>query len=103
MIVKLPLLDDFSRLLTENFRNEVFLITEDKPIKCSGAVLAARSSVLEGMIDDSNNIPAIEFSDNIPGLYSCLRVLYGGSISIDIRNYKSLFKFGKLLQIQKMM
>ena len=103
MIVKLPLLDDFSRLLSENFRNEVFLITEDKPIKCSGAVLAARSSVLEGMIDDSNNIPAIEFSDNIPGLYSCLRVLYGGSISIDKRNYKSLFKFGKLYQIQEMM
>ena len=103
MILKLPLLDDFSRLLTENFRNEVFLITEDKPIKCSGAVLAARSSVLEGMIEDSNNIPAIEFSDNIPGLYSCLRVLYGGSISIDIRNYKSLFKFGKLFQIREMM
>ena len=103
MILKLPLLDDFSRLLTENFRNKVFLITEDKPIKCSGAVLAARSSVLEGMIEDSNNIPAIEFSDNIPGLYSCLRVLYGGSISIDITNYKSLFKFGKLFQIQEMM
>ena len=103
MIVKLPLLDDFSRLLTENFRNEVFLITEDKPINCSGAVLAARSSVLEGMIEDSNNIPATEFSDNIPGLYSCLRVLYGGSISIDITNYKSLFKFGKLFQIQEMM
>ena len=103
MILKLPLLDDFSRLLTENFRNEVFFITEDKPIKLSGTVLAARSSVLEGMIQDNNNIPAIEFSDNIPGLYSCLRVLYGGSISIDIRIYKSLFKFGKIFQIQEMM
>ena len=103
MIVKLPLLDDLSRLLTENFRNEVFLITEDKSIKCSGAVLAARSSVLEGMIEDSNNIPAIEFSDSIPGLECCLCILYGGSISIDITNYKSLFKFGQLFQIQEMM
>ena len=103
MIIKLPLLDDLSQFLTENFRNEVFLITEDKPIKCSGAVLAARSSVLEGMIRESNNIPVIEFSGNISGLECCLHVLYGGSISIDIRNYKSLFKFGKLFQIQEMM
>ena len=67
-------------------------------MKCS---LSQKTS--QSKIQESSNIPAIEFSDNILGLYRCLCVLYGGSVSIDIINYKSLFKFGKLFQIQEMM
>ena len=102
MIIKLPQLDDLNRFLDENFRNEVFLITEDKPIKCNGAILAARSSILEGMIQDGEDVPVIEFSDNVPGLYSCLRMIYGGSVAIDEKNYKSVYKFGKFFQIKEM-
>ena len=102
MIIKLPQLDDMSKFLNEHFRNEVFLITEDKPIKCNGVILSARSSVLEGMIQDSENVPVIEFSDNIPGLCSCLRIIYGGSVAIDEKNYKSVYKFGKFFQIKQM-
>ena len=102
MIIKLPQLGNMNRFLDENFRNEVFLITEDTRIKCNGAILAARSSILEGMIQDSENVPVIEFSDNIPGLYSCLRIIYGGSVAIDENNYKNVYKFGKFFQIEEM-
>ena len=66
-------LGDISRYLKDNFRNQVYIITEDKPIKCSGILLASRSTIIEEIIENSENIPAIEFSDNIPGLFACLK------------------------------
>ena len=94
---------DASRFVNENFKNEVFLVTEDKSVKCNGIMLAARSSIIEDILQTSDTIPATQLSDNIPGLYSCLKLLYGGSVIIDENNYKSIYKFGKLFQIQEMM
>ena len=65
-------LGDVTRYHKENFKNEVFVITEDKAIKTSGIMLAARSTVIEEIIQKSENIPAIEFSDNLLGLSACL-------------------------------
>ena len=95
-------LGDVRRYFTDNFRNEVYIITEDKPIKCSGILLASRSIIIEEIIQNSENVPAIEFSDNIPGLIVCLSLIYGGSVDISRENYISIFKFGKLYQIKEM-
>ena len=95
-------LGDVRRYFTDNFRNEIYIITEDKPIKCSGILLASRSIIIEEIIQNSENVPAIEFSDNIPGLLVCLSLIYGGSVEISRENYKSIFKFGKLYQIKEM-
>ena len=99
----LPHLVDVTRYLKEDFRNKVFLITEDKTIRCSGIMLAARSIVIEEIIQNSENIPAIQFSDNLPGLFLCLDLIYGGSVEINEENYRSIFKFGKVFQIEVMM
>ena len=95
-------LGDISRYLNDNFRNQVYIITEDKPIKCSGILLASRSTIIEEIIENSENIPAIEFSDNIPGLFACLKLVYGGSINISRDNYRSILKFGIIFQIKEM-
>ena len=95
-------LGDISRYLKDNFRNQVYIITEDKPIKCSGILLASRSTIIEEIIENSENIPAIEFSDNIPGLFACLKLVYGGSINISRDNYRSILKFGIIFQIKEM-
>ena len=102
-MLTLSRLGDVTRYFTENFRNEVFLITEDKAILCNGIILAARSAVIEEVIRNSENIPAIEFSDNLPGLFICLNLIYGGSVEINQENYRSVFKFGKIFQIKEMM
>ena len=95
-------LGDISRYLKDNFRNQVYIITEDKPIKCSGILLASRSTIIEEIIENSKNIPAIEFSDNIPGLFACLKLVYGGSINISKENYRSILKFGIIFQIKEL-
>ena len=53
-------------------------------------------------MENSENIPAIEFSDNIPGLFACLKLVYGGSIIISRGNYRSILKFGIIFQIKEM-
>ena len=103
MRLKLPPFYDVTRFLVDSFRNEVFVTTDEEFIKCSGAVLAARSSVIEGKIEKSENIPATEFSGDIPDLNSCLDVLYGDSVILDVANYRNIYKFGKLFEIQEMM
>ena len=95
-------LGDISRYLKDDFRNQVYIITEDKPIKCSGILLASRSTIIKEIIENSENIPAIEFSDNIPGLFACLKLVYGGSINISRDNYRSILKFGIIFQIKEM-
>ena len=95
-------LGDISRYLKDNFRNQVYIITEDKHIKCSGILLASRSTIMEEIIENSENIPAIEFSDNIPGLFACLKLVYGGSINISKENCRSILKFGIIFQIEEM-
>ena len=95
-------LGDVTTYLRENFKNEVFLITENKAIRCSGIMLAARSTVIEEIIQNSENIPAIEFSDNLPGLFVCLNLICGGSVEINEENYRSIFKFGKIFHIKEM-
>ena len=101
-IFTLSQLGDISRYLKDNFRNQVYIITEDKPIKCSGILLASRSTIIEEVIQNSKNIPAIEFSDNIPGLFACLKLVYGGSVDINKENYRSILKFGIIFQIPEM-
>ena len=101
-MLTLSQLGDISRYLKENFRNQVYIITEDKPIKCSGILLASRSTIIEEIIENSENIPAIEFSDNIPGLFACLKLVYGGSVDISKENYRSILKFGIIFQIPEM-
>ena len=96
-------LGDVTKYLDDNFKYEVFLITEDKTIRCSGIMLAARSTVIEKIIRNSENIPAIEFSDNLPGLFACLNLIYGGTVEINEENYRTIFKFGKIFQIKEMM
>ena len=101
-MLTLSQLGDISRYLKDDFRNQVYIITEDKPIKCSGILLASRSTIIEEIIENSENILAIEFSDNIPGLFACLKLVYGGSINISKENYRSILKFGIIFQIKEM-
>ena len=98
----LSCLGDVTKYLDDNFKYEVFLITEDKTIRCSGIMLAARSTVVEEIIRNSENIPAIEFSDNLPGLFVCLNLIYGGTVEINEENYRSIFKFSKIFQVKEM-
>ena len=83
--------------------NEAYLITEDVCIKAHGIILAARSAKIEVMLEESENIPAVEFSDNLTGLEDCLDLVYGGCVEIKEDNFKTIYKFGKLFQICEMM
>ena len=102
MFVLSPL-GDVSSFRRKGLKNEVYLITEDKCIECVGVLLAARSPVISELLETSQNIPATEFSDNVPGLEDCLDLIYGSSIQIGDRNYKTIYKFGKIFQIKEMM
>ena len=96
-------MENLTRFRRRNIKSEVYLVTEDVRIKSHGILLAARSAKLEKMVDDSENIPAVEFSDNLTGLEDCLDLVYGGSVDISEENCKSIYKFGKLFQIREMM
>ena len=96
-------LGDLTRFLSSNIKNEVYLITEDVCIKSNGLLLAARSAKIEEILEESEEIPAVQFSDNIAGLEDCLDLVYGGSVDIREDNFKSIYKFGKLFEINKMM
>ena len=96
-------LGDLTRFRRSNIKSEVYLVTEDVCIKSYGILLAARSAKLEKMLEKSEKIPAVEFSDNLKGLEDCLDLVYGGSVDIREENCKSIYKFGKLFQIREMM
>ena len=96
-------LGDLTRFRRSDIKSEVYLVTEDVCIKSHGILLAARSAKLEKMVEESENIPAVEFSDNIAGLEDCLDLVYGGSVDIRDDNCKSIYKSGKLFQIREMM
>ena len=95
-------LTDLTRFRRSNFKNEVYVVTEDRCIKSNGALLAARSAKIEEILEGSENVPAVEFSDNMAGLEDCLDLVYGGSVDIREDNCKSIYKFGKLFQICEM-
>ena len=95
-------LGDLTRFLSSNIKNEVYLITEDVCIKSNGLLLAARSAKIEEILEESEEIPAVQFSDNMAGLEDCLDLVYGGSVDIREDNFKSIYKFGKLFEISKM-
>ena len=59
---------NLTRFRRSNIKSEVYLVTEDVRIKSHGILLAARSVKLEKMVEDSENIPAVEFSDNLTRL-----------------------------------
>ena len=101
---QLSRLKDFTRFYEygDNFRNEVYLITDDVLIKCNGILLAARSRKIEEIIKDTENIPANEYSDNLPALYDCLDLIYGSSVAIGRENYRTFFKFGEIFDISEM-
>ena len=83
-MLTLSRLGDVTRYYTENFRNKVYLFIKDgHNIICNGITLAARSTVMEEIIQDSEKIKASQFSDNLPGLFLYLDLIYGGSIEID--------------------
>ena len=92
-------LNDLTRFRRNTFKNEVYLITEDLSIKCNGIPFAARSSKIEDMLEKSENIPVVEFSDEIAGLEVCLDLIYGGRVAITEDNFKTIYKFGMLFQI----
>ena len=96
-------LGDLTRFLSSNIKNEVYLITKDVCIKSNGLLLAARSAKIEQILEESEKIPAVQFSDNMAGLEDCLDLVYGGSVDIREDNFKSIYKFGKLFEISKMM
>ena len=96
-------LGDLTRFRRNNVKNEAYLITEDVCIKVHGIILAARSAKIEVMLEESENIPAVEFSDDLTGLEDCLDFVYGGSVKIREDNFKTIYKFGKLFQIFEMM
>ena len=96
-------LGDLTRFRRSDIKSEVYVVTEDVCIKSHGILLAARSAKLQKMVEESENIPAVEFSDNIAGLEDCLDLVYGGSVDIREDNCKSIYKFGKLFQIREMM
>ena len=95
-------LGDLTRFRRSNIKSEVYLLTEDVHIKSHGILLAARSAKLEKMVEESENIPAVEFSDNKTELEDCLDLVYGGSVDIREENCKTIYKFGKLFQIREM-
>ena len=61
-------LGDLTRFLSSNIKNEVYLITENVCIKSNGLLLAARSAKIEEILEESEEIPVVEFSDNMAGL-----------------------------------
>ena len=95
-------LTDLTRFRRSNFKNKVYVITEDRYIKSNGVLLAARSAKIEETLEESENILAVQFSDNMAGLEDCLDLVYGGSVDIREDNCKSIYKFGKLFQISEM-
>ena len=94
---------DLTRFLSSSIKNEVFIVTENRCIKSNGVLLAARSAKIEEILEESENIPAVQFSDNMAGLEDCLDLVYSGSVDIRDGNCKSIYKFGKLFQICEMM
>ena len=96
-------LGDLTRFRRSDIKSEVYLVTEDVCIKSHGILLAARSAELEKMVEESENIPAVEFSDDIAGLDDCLDLVYGGNVDISEDNCRTIYKFGKLFQIREMM
>ena len=102
-MLSLTPLGDLTRFRRSNVKNEAYLITEDVSIKVHGIILAARSAKIEVMLEESENIPAVEFSDDLTGLEDCLDLVYGGSVEIREDNFKTIYKFGKLFQICEMM
>ena len=95
-------LTDLTRFQRRNFKNDVYVVTEDKCIKSNGVLLAARSAKIEEILEESENILAVQFSDNMAGLEDCLDLVYGGSVAIRENNFQSIYKFGKLFQINEM-
>ena len=95
-------LKDLTRFRWSNFNNEIYIVTKDVCIKYNGVLLAARSTKIEEMLKESEDIPAVEFSDDMAGLEDCLDLVYGGSIIVREDNYKTIYKFGKLFQIHEM-
>ena len=94
---------DLTRFRRSDIKSEVYVVTEHVCIKSHGILLAARSVKLEKMVEESENIPAVEFSDDITGLEDCLDLVYCGSVDISEENCKTIYKFGKLFQIREMM
>ena len=89
-------LGDLTRFRRSDIKSEAYLVTEDVCIKYHGFLLAARSAKLDGgreMVEESENIPAVECSDNITGLEDCLDLVYGGSVDIREESCKSIYKF----------
>ena len=95
-------LGNVTRFIQLKIHSDAYLVTEDECIPCNGLLLAARSSVIEELVKKSTDIPAIEFSDDIPGLRLCLELLYGGNVGINTSNFSCIFKFGKIFKVQEM-
>ena len=96
-------LGDLTHFRDKIVKNEVYFVTEDTYIKAHGLILSARSDRIKEILENSENIPAVEFSDDLAALNSCLDLIYGGSVKIGEDNFKNIYKFGKLFEIHEMM
>ena len=56
-------LGDLTRFRRSDIKSKAYLVTEDVCIKSHGILLAARSAKLEKMVEESENIPAVECSE----------------------------------------
>ena len=103
VMFSLSKLGDLTHFRDKIVKNEVYFVTEDNFIKAHGFILSARSDRIKEILENSENIPAVEFSDDLAALNSCLHLIYGGSVEIGEDNFKNIFKFGKSFEIHEMM
>ena len=91
MAVKLGFRTDFTRFLKEEHKinHTVKVVTKDKVIECSGAVLCQHSDILQKLFAKEDEL----FLDNYTHIQDCLLVLHGAEVTLSIDNILDLMKF----------
>ncbi|XP_063679662.1 uncharacterized protein LOC134815112 [Bolinopsis microptera] len=106
MLITLSPLGNLSRYIRHLDKVPVhetaLLLIDGNSVCCSGAILAARSPVLEKVLKQNYEIVLDGFQDMIPQLNQCLEVLYGGAVSMTHDNVIAFLKFGITFQIDEL-
>ena len=97
---------DFSRYIrlengTKVYNNAV-LVVGDHMIEASGCLLSNQSPVFEEMLSNHYEIILDNFVGDIEGFYDCLELLYGGHVTISLKNLQTLLKFSIHFNIPEM-
>ena len=91
---------DFTRFFhDDDFPHSVQLHFGSKKIVCSGMVLAQQSTVLETMIRAENGVLVCQELADIGTLdhkIQCIEYLYGGKVTLDLDNIKTVLIFSSL-------